>query len=111
MKKTETIKTLKLEESKVSEPVIVPISLVEKYIKDDKIVVNGVITYLVKTCSENFYDSDAIKSAITECLKHLQENEGMDLTRVSIDGTHIIEAKKISNNYIFDYIKVTPEYV
>ncbi len=111
METTETIKTLVLTESKISEPVMVPIELVEKYIDDDKIVVNGVITYLVKTCSESFYDSDAIKSAITECIKHLNESSVMGVTRVSIDGTHIIEVKKLSNNYVFDYIKVTPEYV
>lgn len=102
--------TLKLTETKCSEPVMVPIELVEKYIDNDKIVVNGVITHLVRTCSESFYDSDAIKSAITECLKRLNGSGGMGVTRVSINGTHIIEAKKLSNNYVFDYIKVTPEY-
>lgn len=106
-----TDKTLTFTESKISEPLTIPVELVKKYINNDKIIVNGVVTHLMLNCSEEFHNFDEIKYSITMCLEHINANEDMDKFRTNIDGTHIIEVKKVSDNYVFDYIKVTPVYV
>lgn len=109
MEKTEGIITLKLNESNVSGPIMVPNKIVKKYINEEKIIINGIVTHLVK--SINTYDTGAIKIAIEECLNRLYENKNITETRATVSGTHLIEAKRVSGNYVFEYIYVSPEYV
>ena len=113
----ETIDTtttrLKLQESKVSEPILVPTELIKKYINETPVLINGIITHIIKTSKENFYDSEAIKVGIDKCIDHLLLDR-ITKYRVVVDGIHIIEAEIIpgtpDQNFVFNYIKVTPEY-
>ena len=113
----ETIDTtttrLKLQESKVSEPILVPTELIKKYINETPILINGIITHIIKTSKENFYDSEAIKVGIDKCIDHLLLDR-ITKYRVVVDGIHIIEAEISTGtpdqNFVFNYIKVTPEY-
>ena len=113
----ETIDTtttrLKLQESKVSEPILVPTELIKKYINETPVLINGIITHIIKTSKENFYDSEAIKVGIDKCIDHLLLDR-ITKYRVVVDGIHIIEAEIIPGtpdpNFVFNYIKVTPEY-
>ena len=113
----ETIDTtttrLKLQESKVSEPILVPTELIKKYINETPILINGIITHIIKTSKENFYDSETIKVGIEKCINHLLL-DNITKYRVAVDGIHIIEAEIIPGtpdpNFVFNYIKVTPEY-
>ena len=118
METTDTTTTrLKLQESKVSEPIIVPTELIKKYINETPVLINGIITYIIKTSKENFYDSEAIKLGIEKCINHLlldKITNKITKYRVAVDGIHIIEAEILpgtpDTNFIFNYIKVTPEY-
>ena len=108
MEKTENIVTLKLNESKVSEPIMVPNEIVKKYINEERILVNGIVTHLLRSVS---CDTGAVKIAIEECLNRLYENKDISGTRATVSGTHLVEAKRVSGNYVFEFIYVTPEYV
>ena len=113
----ETIDTtttkLKLQESKVSEPILVPTELIKKYINEPPVLISVIITHIIKTSKENFYDSEAIKVGIEKCIDHLLL-DNITKYRVAVDGIHIIEAEIIPGtpdpNFVFNYIKVTPEY-
>ena len=114
METTDTTTTrLKLQESKVSEPILVPTELIKKYINETPVLINGIITHIIKTSKENFYDSEAIKVGIDKCINHLLLDR-ITKYRVVVDGIHIIEAEIIPGtpdpNFVFNYIKVTPEY-
>lgn len=108
--KTEGTITLKLNESNVSGPIMVPNEIVKKYINEEKILINGIVTHIVKSITTT-YDTGAIKIAIEECLKRLYENKDITETRATVSGTHLIEAKRVSGNYVFEFIYVAPEYV
>jgi hypothetical protein len=108
MEKTEGIITLKLNESDVSEPIMVPNEIVKKYINEERILVNGIVTHLLRSAS---FDTGAVKIAIKECLNRLYENKDISETRATISGTHLIEAKRVTGNYVFKFIFVAPEYV
>ena len=113
METTDTTTTrLKLQESKVSEPILVPTELIKKYINETPVLINGIITHIIKTSKENFYDSEAIKVGIEKCIDHLLLDR-ITKYRVAVDGIHIIEAEIIPGtpdpNFVFNYIKVTPE--
>lgn len=110
METTDTTTTrLKLQESKVSEPILVPTELIKKYINETPILINGIITHIIKTSKENFYDSEAIKLGIDKCIDHLLLDK-ITKYRVAVDGNHIIEAEILPDNFVFNYIKVSPEY-
>ena len=110
METTDTTTTrLKLQESKVSEPILVPTELIKKYINETPILINGIITHIIKTSKENFYDSEAIKLGIDKCIDHLLRDR-ITKYRVAVDGNHIIEAEILPDNFVFNYIKVSPEY-
>ena len=114
METTDTTTTrLKLQESKVSESILVPTELIKKYINETPVLINGIITHIIKTSKENFYDSEAIKLGIEKCINHLLL-DNITKYRVAVDGIHIIEAEIIPGtpdpNFVFNYIKVTPEY-
>lgn len=114
METTDTTTTrLKLQESKVSEPIIVSCELIKKYINETPVLINGIITHIIKTSKENFYDSEAIKLGIEKCIDHLLLDR-ITKYRVAVDGNHIIEAEILpgtpDTNFVFNYIKVSPEY-
>ena len=109
-----TTTRLKLQESKVSEPIIVPTELIKKYINETPVLINGIITHIIKTSKENFYDSEAIKLGIEKCINHLLLVDKITKYRVAVDGIHIIEAEILpgtpKTKFVFNHIKVTPEY-
>ena len=86
---------------------------IKKYINETPVLINGIITHIIKTSKENFYDSEAIKLGIEKCINHLLL-DNITKYRVAVDGIHIIEAEILPGtpeaNFVFNYIKVTPEY-
>lgn len=109
------MKTLKFKEELCSDPLVVEYGTVTDHNNERNILVNGIVTHLISSLKESFYDGDKMKESAAALISRFWNNTKLEYSRIEVDAQHVMtcEMKELGDNtvFIFKYIKVTPDYV
>ncbi len=109
------MKTLKFKEELCSDPLVVEYGTMSDHNNERNILVNGIVTHLISSLKESFYDGDKMKESAAALIARFRNDCKMRYSRIEVDAQHVMtcEMKELDDNtiFIFKYIKVIPDYV
>lgn len=96
---------VKLVKVPVCEPVFISKETYKEFSHIEPVLLNAVVTGIVKTLGENSYDSDDIRKALKKIT-----DESMAEMEVAVDGTHTLKMTKTDDGLIFEYFCISFKY-
>lgn len=105
------MKYLRFKKTETFQPLAVSKKDVKEFVNNGKtnILVNGIMTELLKSVSNFKSNLEEIKSYVAWLVGHLANTNDVE-AEVSINGSVVLVGKVDGENYVFSAYKVTPEY-
>ena len=105
------MKFLRFKKTETFQPLAVSKKDVKDFVNNGKtsILVNGIMTALLKSVSVSKNNVEEIKTSVTWLVGHLANSNDVEV-EFAINGTIVLVGKEDKENYVFSAYKVTPEY-
>lgn len=105
------MKYLRFKKTETFQPLAVSKKDVKDFVNNGKtdILVNGIMTALLKSVSNFKSNLEEIKASVAWLVGHLANTNDVEV-EVSITGSIVLVGKEDKENYVFSAYKVTPEY-